>query len=164
MPRKIDGDLPQNPFMTMGRIPILRKNDEKRSVSINNLVSGEEVILNPETYGINRSYYVDAQSSYKTYRFKQGDLPTLSRVALLFICTIPHKLSWNQDLINISTIKYSQEFNVSSVSITTALNELIDSNYLLRYKKGYYWINPFAFFYGDRIKKYSNKLIPVNEN
>lgn len=161
--RKIDIDKPINPFLTSSFIPIYRKNSEVKSLDMDNIPTSDEIVLNPTTYGFTKSYYIDAQKSYKTYVGNLEDLKKLGRVALLLYAYIPEKLAWNQDLIAISTDTLSKEFEVSTVTITSAINELIDTKFITRYKKGYYWINPFRFFYGDRLKKYKDNLTLIGE-
>ena len=161
--RKIDKDLPLNPFLVSGKVPVIRKTGTIKSTKLDGLPTGDEILISPDTYGITHDFYIDSSPSYKVYRNQTDELLDMSRVALLFICIIPNKLKWNQDLLAISTEDYRKLFNVSTVTITNAINELIDHMYISRYKRGYYWINPHKFFYGDRLKKYSKHLILQNE-
>lgn len=160
MNRKIDSDKPINPFIKNNKLNVLIKNsEEKKLIGLESIPTGNEIIEHPEVYGLTKTMLIDPVKHMKIFMFdgieEMFDMP---KAAIKTLFSIGKKLQWNQDLIKISLKAYSEQLGMSQASVANGLNILIDNGFLCKYKRGYYWINPQVFFYGDRIKTYPNNL------
>ena len=119
--------------------------------------------------GITKSYVKDRANKVSIY--KNSDMLKvkmyMAGISLKLLTYISETLESGQDNFKMSGKKQNSFMEAASIKSRSTFYKAVDE--LIRYgfiiptgKQGYYWINPFRFFTGNRLKKYSDRLKQIN--
>lgn len=155
-----------NPFVSEQKIKVIAKNQKKSIMSTEQLLSGDRIIENPELGNISVYYLLDTANKVSIFM-----TPEL-RVIYMRLSEVSHKLLRyiegivrnGEDIVKINIPKFMEEAEVKSrTTVYKGIEELCRYTFITPYhKQTYYWINPFRFFNGSRIDKYSKNIEKIN--
>jgi len=155
-----------NPFIHTNKIDVFLHNKTKTVLNIEQLLNGETIIYKPEIMNIKTPYIVD--TGKKCSVFTDTELNSiyinLSEISFKLLFYIFRILQNNEDIVKINTKKFMELSGIKSRStIYKGIDELCRYGFISPFpKQGYYWINPFMFFKGNRTEKYKSNLNVIN--
>ena len=132
--------------------------------------SNAEIIKNSLDIDINHQYLVDTQKKINIYidPFALQLEMELSEVALKLLRYIEKTLQWNQDYFKMYGKKSDNFMAMANIKSKTtmvkAVAQLCESGFITKdIKRGFYWINPFRLFHGNRKEKYPEYIKIINK-
>lgn len=154
-PNIIEKDLGMNPFKQELEVPV-------NKIYFENSYKFEDGLLIPVTKDVEQTPYAKLYST-STMRLHINKLSLRAKELLFWII---YTIEFSNDFIWINKVRYMKELNISSLTTyKEAIKELMKNGIIaVTIQKDVYWINPVVFFKGDRIKKYPEKVIIVNDN
>ena len=155
-----------NPFVSEQKIKVVGKNQNRSIMTTEQLLSGDNIILNPELGNINVYYLLDAANKVSIYMTPElrSIYMNISEVSHKLLRYIEGILRNGEDIVKVNNEKFMSESYIKSrTTVYKGLEELCRYGFITPYhKRSYYWINPFRFFNGSRIDKYKNNLEKTN--
>jgi hypothetical protein len=154
-----------NPFIIEQSIRVLARKKDIDIMVMPKMLE-DRIIENPETGRLGSKFVVDVGNRVNIYM-----TPEL-RVIYMRLSEISHKIlryfegivQPGDDLIKLNMNKFMDEALIKSrTTVYKGIEELCRYGFITpHHKNTYYWINPFRFFNGSRIKKYPNNLKIIN--
>lgn len=148
----------KNPFITNFTIKTVSATVTSQVVDIKDISDG--IILKKPTELV--QHYIKDREDYAklfttpAYRLHVSCLDDHSKSLFLWIM---FKLDYQVDFIEITYEKFKVENKTNSAYYGKALKQLVEYGILTPTTyKAIYWINPFVFFKGDRLKKYPDNI------
>ena len=155
-----------NPFVSEQKIKVIAKNKNKKIMNIEQLLTGDRIIENPELGNLSVYYLIDASNKVSIYMTPELRIiyMRLSETSHKLLRYIEGILRSGEDKIKLNVPKFMEESLIKSRStVYKGIEELCRYNFITPYhKQTYYWINPFRFFNGSRIDKYPNNIEKIN--
>jgi predicted transcriptional regulator len=138
---------------------VTNANSNMPSNIVNPFIIGKAIMTISYNYKkVNINYFI---TFYNNEGFMKSFLGlTYAGRDVLFL--VSKYINKDEDYIYISVSKFAKRLNKSIQHVYKGLSNLIDNNFITKYKGSLYWINPHFMFKGNKAKKYNTKEVGLD--
>lgn len=149
-----------NPFVRNARIKVADALSSSKNVNLKDIPRDGEIATNVKVTTTSSKFTVDRVLPSKTYIDEETFIlfMKLSPAGRKLLDVIFYKLQKNSDIVDIGAVNCSAIMECSVRTFYSAVLDLVELGFIVKYKGSEYWINPHLIFKGNRPEKYQDYL------